>query len=127
MKRVFGCMVAAALLASCGDDPTRPTGPDPGPLLVRMQGPAGVGAVLMLVEGGTIDSVVARNYFTASTIYSGVARRVLVAGDNLGGVLVRVDVPDRRLPYKATIIQVADGATFQLRDSTAYALTVARP
>lgn len=126
MRRALGLLLGVGLL-SCGGDPTRPAGPDPGPLEIRLSGPAGVGAVLLLVEGGTIDSVVPTSYFTASTVYSGVARRVLVAGDTLGGVLARVVVDDRRLPWKATIIQVADGETFQLRDSTAYALTIGKP
>lgn len=126
MRRALWLLLGLGLL-SCGGEPTRPSGPDPGPLDIRLSGPTGVGAVLLLVEGGTIDSVVPTSYFTASTAYSGVARRVLVAGDTLRGVLARVVVQDRRLPWKATIIQLADAATLQLRDSTAYALTIRKP
>lgn len=127
MRRALWLVLGATLLSCGGDDSVTTTDPDPGPLEIRLNGPTGVGAVLLLVEGGTIDSVVPTSYFTASTLYSGVARRVLVAGDTLRGVLARVVVDDRRLPWKATLIEVADGATYQLRDSTAYSLTIRKP
>lgn len=127
MRRALWLLLGAALISCGGDDSLKTTDPDPGPLEIRLSGPTGAGAVLLLVEGGPIDAVVPTTYFTASTAFSGVAWRVLVAGDTLRGVLARVMVQDRRLPWKATIVQVADGATFQLRDSTVYALTVRKP
>jgi hypothetical protein len=126
MKRLF-LLLALAGVMSCGDDPSVPTGPSPGPLEIHLSGPAGVGAVLLLVEGGTIDSVEASSYFTASSAYSGVARRVLVAGPDLTGVVARIEVPDRRVSYHATILEIADGTTYQLRDPASYTATLERP
>lgn len=127
MRRTLWLVLLVGLL-SCGDEsPTRPQGPDPGPLDIGLDGAAGAGAVLMLVEGGPIDSVVALSYFTAHTPHSAVARRVLVAGSSLNGALARIMVPDRRVLYQARIIQIADEVTYQLGDSSAYTLTVEKP
>lgn len=127
MRRGALCLLVVSLLLSCGGDDTTPSGPNPGPLELRLSGPVGAGAVLLVVEGGTIDSVEAGDYFMASTIYSGVARRVLVVGQNLDGVLARVAVPDRRVDYRATILEIADGATYRLRDPAAYTVRVIKP
>lgn len=127
MKRAMLGLALLGLLIACGDDPSPPTGPSPGPLDIRLSGPAGAGAVLLLVDGGTIDSVEAVSYFTASSVYSGVARRVLVAGQDLNGVVARIEVPDRRVTYHATVIEIADGTTYQLRDPASYTATLERP
>lgn len=126
MKRPIFALGLLALLA-CGSEDAPPTGPSPGPLELRLTGPAGVGAVLLLVDGGEIDSVEAVSYFTASSVYSGVARRVLVAGQDLSGVVARIEVPDRRVTYHARIIDIADGTTYQLLDPAGYTVTLERP
>ena len=126
MKRPILALALMALL-SCSSEDAPPTGPSPGQLEIRLTGPAGVGAVLLLVDGGEIDSVEAVGYFTASSLYSGLARRVLVAGQDLGGVVARIEVPDRRVAYRATILQIADGATYQLLDPAGYTATLERP
>jgi hypothetical protein len=79
---------------------------------------------LLIVEGGPIDTVSRARYFTALGPFSGTAKRVLVAGDDLEGVLLRFQVPDRRTEYRATVVQIADGTTYQLRDRAAYQATV---
>jgi hypothetical protein len=124
VKRILAVFAIVTLL-SCGDDP--PTGPTPGELAVRLHGPAGAGAALLLVQGGPIDTVVGGGYFTAFGPFSGTAKRVLVAGDNLEGVLVRFHVPDRRTEYSAVVLQIADGTTYQLLNPGNFEATVERP
>jgi hypothetical protein len=124
MRRLFLVLVLAVVLG-CGADP--PAGPSPGALEVRLSGPAGAGAALLIVEGGEIDTVEAAGYFTASAPYSGTARRVLVAGQNLGGTLVRIQVPDRRVTYRATVLEIADGSSYQLLEPAGFEVTVERP
>ena len=124
MRRIAGVFALIAVL-SCGDD--TPSGPSPGALEVRLNGPSGAGAALLIVEGGAIDAVEAAGHFTASAPYSGTAKRVLVAGQNLGGLLVRIRVPDRRTTYRASVVQIADGTTYQLLDPAAFEATIERP
>ncbi len=126
MRRTLLVLAMVGLL-SCGEDGGPPTGPTPGPLEVRLSGPAGAGAVLLLVDGGEIDTVEAVRYFTATSAYSGVARKVLVAGQDLGGAVARIEVPDRRVRYRATILEIADGTTYQLLDPADFIATVERP
>ncbi len=125
MRRILPLVIALALLPACGEN--APAGPSPGALEVRLSGPAGAGAALLLVEGGTIDTVEAAGYFTASAAYSGTAKRVLVAGQNLAGALVRIQVPDRRVAYQATLIEIADGNNYQLLDPGQFTVAVVRP
>lgn len=125
MRRLWWTALALGLLPACGDE--HPTGPSPGVLEIRLAGRSGAGAALLLIEGGTIDTVEAAGYFTASAPYSGTAKRVLVAGPDLAGTLVRIQVPDRRTAYRATLIEIADGATYRLLDPVEFAVTVVRP
>ena len=122
MKHLVRVLAVIAAISCGGDD--SPTGPSPGALEVRLSGPAGAGAALLLVEGGEIDSVAAAGYFMASAPYSGVARKVLVVGQGLQGTLVRIVVPDRRVEYRATILEIADGTTYELRPPAAFTVTV---
>lgn len=124
MRRLLAIFALAATL-SCGDD--SPSGPNPGELAVRLQGPAGAGSALLIVQGGPIDTVVGAGNFTAFGPFSATAKRVLVAGDNLGGVVIRFQVPDRRKEYTATVMQVADGTTYQLLNPTGFSATVEQP
>jgi hypothetical protein len=92
-----------------------------------LQGNGGnVGAVLLLVEGGAVDSVEAVGYFTASAPYSGGATEVLVAGPGLAGVLIRVRVPDVRVRYHAEVREIAQSTTHQLLPPSDYSLVLAR-
>lgn len=122
MRRTTWLLGAALLLAACSED--SPAGPAPGVLEVRLNGPATAGAALLIVEGGPIDSVEAAGYYTATAPYSATAVRVLVAGQGLGGTLVRIQVPDRHSAYTATLSQIADGQTYQLLDPAAFEVRV---
>ena len=126
MRRVWLMAAALGLLMGCGND-DGPAGPSPGALEIRLNGPTGAGAALLLVEGGEIDAVEAAGYFTASAPYSGTARRVLVAGENLAGTLLRIQVPDRRVAYQATLIEIADGSTYRLLDPAGFTMGIVRP
>jgi len=125
MNRLMPLVLVLGLVTACGED--TPSGPSPGALEVRLTGPAGAGAALLLVEGGAIDSVEAAGYFTASAAWSGTARRVLIAGQNISGTLVRIRVPDRRVAYQATLMEIADGSNYHLLDPAAFTVSVARP
>lgn len=126
MKRRLSMLGLTIALLSCGGDDT-PTGPTPGDLQVRLEGPAGAGAALLLVMGGPIDTASSEQYFTAFGPYSGTAKKVLVAGSALGGVVLRFHVPDRRTEYTAQVVEIADGGTYQLLDPAAYRAVVERP
>ncbi|MDX2120981.1 MAG: hypothetical protein SF070_07920 [Gemmatimonadota bacterium] len=107
--------LAAALVGalSCGDDPGNPV---PGTIEVVLAGPGpAVGAVLFLIEGGSVDTVESAGAYLDAAPYSGVATQVLVAGDDLRGVIARARVPDLRVGYTAFIQQVADSRTYALR------------
>jgi hypothetical protein len=117
-------LLLLAPLPACGDDP--PAGPAPGVLEVRLAGPATAGSALLLVEGGPIDSVEAAGYFTAAAPYSGTAVRVLLAGQGLTGTLLRIQVPDRHTSYTASLIEIADGTTYQLLDPARFQVRVGR-
>jgi len=125
MRRLLLTGAALGILLGCGDD--QAAGPSSGVLEIRLSGPAGAGAALLLVEGGTIDTVEAAGYFTASAAPTETSRRVLVAGRNLGGALARIGVPDLRRAYRVTLIEIADGTSYQLLDPTGFTLTVGRP
>jgi hypothetical protein len=123
--RRFAAVLVVLALLSCGE--RTPSGPSPGELEVRLTGPAGAGAAILIVEGGEIDTVEAAGYFTRSAVYSGTARRVLVAGRSLSGPLVRIRVPDRRTTYRATVVEIADGTNYRLLDPADFEATVDRP
>lgn len=108
-------LLAVALVAtlSCGDDPGSPV---PGTIEVVLAGPGpAVGAVLFLIEGGSVDTVESAGAYLDAAPYSGVATQVLVAGDDLRGVIARARVPDLRVRYTAFIQEVADARSYALR------------
>lgn len=108
---VLAVTLVAAL--SCGDDPGSPV---PGTIEVVLAGPGpAVGAVLFLIEGGSVDTVESAGAYLDAAPYSGVATQVLVAGDDLRGVIARVRVPDLRVRYTAFIQEVADSRNYALR------------
>lgn len=111
-------VVLALLLAGLGvacDDTT--LAPVPGTLdVVLADAPRPVGAVLFLVEGGTVDTVEAVGSYLDAAPYSGVAHQVLVAGNRLHGVIARVRVPDLRVRYDVVLQEVADDSSYALLD-----------
>lgn len=121
MRRVT--VLGTLLVAACGGGGGPTSGPVPGVLEVVMLGPAAnTGAILFDLAGGGVDSVVGTGGYTISGRYTGVERRVAVAGDSLHGTIARVYVPDIHAGHHATVVEVADGADFQLMDPAAYRL-----
>lgn len=99
------------------------TGPLPGMFDVVLVGPsAQAGALLFHIKGGPVDSVTPAGALVVSAPFTGVSRRVLVVGEDLGGVVARVHVPDVSVPYHMTIVEVADGRSYALMDTTRFAL-----
>jgi len=120
-SRWAGFLVALLVSAGCGKEPT--AGATPGVLDVVLLGPAEhTGAILFDIEGGAVDSVVATGHFTRSARFTGVAQRVLVAGDSLGGVIARVYVPDLGAGHRATVVEAADGRDYQLLPTDRFVL-----
>jgi hypothetical protein len=106
-------LVALLAALSCGDDPGNPV---PGTIEVVLAGPGPeVGAVLFLIEGGTVDTVESVGPYLDAAPYSGVATQVLVAGDDLRGVIARARVPDLRVSYTVFVQEIADSRTYALR------------
>jgi hypothetical protein len=115
------------LVGSCESGPTEPR---PGALDLVFAPPApGTGALLFVVDGAPIDSVEPAGYGTISGRLSASAVRVIVTGPLVPGPVARLRVPDVRLArqYRATLEEVADGATYGLRDTAGYRLAVAVP
>jgi hypothetical protein len=111
-----------ALLLACSD---APLAPGAVALDVVLVGPAqGVGALLLNIEGGPVDSVVGTRFYTASAAASGVVRQVLLAGSDLSGAVVRVLVPDGRVHYRAEVREVAQSGSHALLRPDDYALVL---
>jgi hypothetical protein len=111
-----------AAAAGCDEDPV---GPAPGVLdVVLAAGAAPAGAMLLLIEGGPVDSVETTGWYTASAPYSGVATQVLLAGPVLQGAVARVHVPDRRVRYQAVVREVAEPGSHALLAAENYSLVL---
>lgn len=120
MKRIPALTLVLLAALGCEDDPT---GPLPGVLDVVLAGPsAEAGALLFHIEGGPVDSVTPAGALLISAPFTRVRRRVLVVGEDLAGVVARVHVPDVSVPYQMTIVEVADGRSYALMDTTRFAL-----
>jgi len=123
LRRLLLLLAMAAAL-SCDDGPV---GPSPAVYEVVLGGgPAPVGAILMLIEGGSVDAVEGIGNYTASAPYSGVATQVLVAGSQLGGTLVRLRVPDSRVEYRAVALEIAERGSHRLLPTSDYSLSLIR-
>ena len=110
LARVMPVLVVLAGLA-CGGDTLAPVD---GVLEVVLTGStASPGAVVFLLQGGTIDSIEGDGYYTASAP-AGASRRVLVAGDRLQGRLALVHVPDAGVAYQLVVQEAADRASYAL-------------
>lgn len=122
---LFCAALSLAVAMGCGGD--EPMAPGPGSFDVILQGgQSNVGAVLLLVEGGAVDSVEAIGYYTASAPSSAGATEILVAGTALGSNLVRVKVPDARVQYHAQIQEIAQSTTHQLLPVSDFSLLLLR-
>lgn len=112
--RAASAVVLVAMGLGCGE---ASLGPVPGTLdVVLADAPRPVGAVLFLIEGGTVDTVEAAGSYVDAAPYSGVAQQVLVAGNRLHGAIARVRVPDLRVRYEVVLQEVADDSSYALLD-----------
>ncbi len=112
--RAAPAVLLVALGLGCGE---ASLGPVPGTLeVVLADAPRPVGAVLFLIEGGTVDTVEGVGGYLDAAPYSGVAQQVLVAGNSLHGVIARVRVPDLRVHYEVVLQEVADDSSYALLD-----------
>ena len=134
MKRLlrFLGMTAAIAGAGCQTDhalgPVTPTGDGPGPLELRIAGPdSGVGALLLVIAGGPVDSITATGLETTALSLAPDDYRVLVRGA-LTQVSARLWVPDRqqRAVYSATVAQAVGGGgtDYALRPPEDYRITI---
>lgn len=127
---IAALLAAAGIVGGLGSCESGPTEPRPGALDLVFAPPApGAGALLFVVEGAPIDSVEPAGYGTIAGRLSATAVRVIVTGPLAPGPVARVRVPDVRLSrhYRATLEEVADGASYALRDPAAYRLVVVPP
>lgn len=89
----------------------------------------GVGALLLTIEGGPVESVTAVNHEQVAFASPAPGMtRVIVTG-NLGvGALLRIRVPDvsKASAYSIEVNQVADRVTFALIAAGGHTLTIAR-
>ena len=115
---------AGLLAAACGGQPTAPA---PAILKVVLTNSApNLGAVLLEVRGGSVDSVESAGYQT----YAAPGRDstlVIVTGAPVnGGVLVRLWVPDIKAAagYSARVSQAAAQGTFTILGPSGLTLSV---
>src|SRR5690348_10421535 len=129
--KFLGALALGLAISSCGggSDHTAPS-PVPGFLKITLTTPnADDGALLVKVQGGTIDSVVAGAAVTAGTgsyTIQPAFTRFVVAGNIVGGVVAKIHVPDvnDHASYTATIEQIAVRNTFAQRALTGYSVAV---
>jgi hypothetical protein len=126
-------LILALAAAACtgGDDGgTTPPPPEPGVLTVSLTTPnTDDRALVVEVTGPSITGVTAANaaYVVHSRAPGATSVRAAVFGALGSGALLRFSVPDvnAAAAYKATVVEVADGAN-ALRQTTGYAATIAR-
>jgi hypothetical protein len=126
----LGSIGLVALLASCGNE-----GPPPsqaGDLIVSyaQAGPE-VGAMLLTISGGVVQSVTARSGQALTVSFASPSpgtTKVIVTGDISAGDILNVRVPDISLSagYVVRVDQVADDLTFSLIDPALHTLSIRR-
>lgn len=119
--------LALAVVRCGGDNGGTANSPVPGTLGLSLESPNNDdGAVLVTVTGGPIDGVVAAGYQTYSSQVDANTRRIVVVGNLVSGVLVRIQVPDlsRKASYIVTVQQVAERGTYALRSLPQYSVAV---
>jgi hypothetical protein len=126
---VLAIVLLAASSCGGGDGGGTASNPVPGTLNLSLSSPnTDDGAVLFTVTGGPIDSVIPELYTTFSTRVDANTRRVVVAGNVVDGLLVRIRVPDvsKVGDYGASIGQVASRTSHTLRPVGIYSITISR-
>lgn len=119
-------LVAAALLAACGED-----GPRAGELSVRLTGPLAPRAIIVELVGAhqAVLAPTGTPYSISEVAGAGDTARLLIyapAGSGLSGEVARIPVADVRASrLTATVLEVA-GPSYQLVDRTQFTLELRR-
>ncbi|HYH80203.1 MAG TPA: hypothetical protein VEX86_10405 [Longimicrobium sp.] len=124
-------LLAAALLAACGESGGTPAQASPGVLTVSLAAPvAGDRALVIAITGpGQVSEVQpAVPGYTAFARTQGTGARVAVMGAIAAGPVLRITVPDVRQAkqYQAAVVDAADGGNTARASMAAYSLTVSR-
>jgi hypothetical protein len=128
----LGSIGLIALLASCGGGEGGPPPSQAGDLVISyFQGGPEIGAMLLTISGGPVESVTARSGQTLTVSFASSApgtTKVIITGTIRTGDILNVRVPDVTLStsYVARVDQVADNVTFSLLDPTLHPLTIHR-
>lgn len=129
----LGSIGLIMLLASCGGgDDGGPPPSQAGDLVISyFQGGPEVGAMLLTITGGVVQSVTARSGQTLTVSYATPApgtTKVIISGAIRTGDILNVRVPDVTLStgYAVKVDQVADNSTFSLIDPALHTLTIHR-
>jgi len=134
MKRLlrFLGITAAIAGAGCQTDhalgPVTPRDDGPGALELRITGPdSGLGALLLGVSGGPIDSITATGLETTALAIDVDDYRVVLRGAALTRVVAYLWVPDRRQSavYSATVVQAVGATDYALVPTADYRVTIA--
>ncbi|HKR54879.1 MAG TPA: hypothetical protein VJS20_01155 [Gemmatimonadales bacterium] len=134
MKRLLRWIgISAAIVgAGCQTDhalgPVVPTDHGPGALELRIAGPdSGLGALLLGVAGGPVDSITATGIEATALAVGADDYRVALRGSALTQVAVRLWVPDlrQRAVYSATVVQAVEETDYRLRPTADYRISIA--
>jgi len=133
MKRLLRLLGISAAIAGAGCQtdhalgPVTPSSDGPGPLELRITGPdSGVGALLLVIGGGPVDSITGTGLETTALSVAPDDYRVIVRGAALSRVVARLWVPDRqqRAVYSATVVQAVGETDYSLQPTDDYRITI---
>jgi hypothetical protein len=111
----MAALLALTLTNGCSDG----SGPTAGVLRLSFAGSVGdVGAVLLTLSGGPVDSVEAPGFGIYSSRADATTLRVIITGPVASGSVAEVHIPDSRAAslYSVSVQQVAARATYALSD-----------
>lgn len=122
--RTAALITLGTLVAACGGDPVAPT-QDHRALALTLTSPnPDDGAVILRITGAKVDSVTAMNGGLAVRMGDGApdVAEFVITGDPLGKVIGHAwfAEPVREGEVVVTVIEVASGTTYEVRDPVAY-------
>jgi hypothetical protein len=124
--RRFGVGLAL-LVAACASSDAVKTGA--GTLTLVLAGSTGSeGALVVVVSGGPVSSVGGPAGYQVATNVDGAGTHVMVLGNVVNGGIATLNVPDvsQASAYVATVVQVADRASFGLIDPSRYQVSITK-
>lgn len=129
IRKLVSSAVALSVGMACGGggDTVEPPAPDPGPVKLILSTPnVNDGALLVAVTGGTVSSVSAQGYQTASTVPGGGGVTLIIRGSIADGNVAQITLPDRKhlADYTATVKQAADRSSYQQQNLAGYSITL---